>query len=135
MKPTNHNWKPCSPGILRESATARRRTLLKLLGGGVILGTIVPGTAVGVLLTIGKQKPKTTPFAGGMACINVIDCLPDYVTQNVHDEVYQQIYDHLMKCKPCRDVYKALTQKPGSNRPHKATFKPGPGPSCQSPSP
>jgi len=131
MNPDRHQWEPCSPGVIQETAIdelAGRRTMLKVLGGLAAVATLAAGAFVGALISGVNQPADQSPtgFAGGIACITVKVHMDSYTAGKLTEELSSRITKHLLECSTCRAGYHELTcnQNPGCrHRPPKPTFK------------
>lgn len=118
-------WEPCSRGILSEAASAqlRRRKFLKLIAGGTIVAAASAGGGVGlgVYSISNSVRPKNClPVVNGIACVSVVELMPNYIKGDLDELVSEQITAHLMKCVSCRDKYSELCRsigEPSESRP------------------
>lgn len=126
-------WEPCSPGVLHEAAATapsiHRRALLKLIAGGTVLTAVGGGVAIGLSQAESQtksNKPGGNPFLGGIACISVLDQMPNYLNGKLDDQITERMTSHLIDCPDCRREYTQLccNSDPGCvSRPSKPQFK------------
>lgn len=135
----DQQWIPCSRGVLKKAATTqvdRRRKFLKLIAGSTVLAAVGGGTALGVRLSKTPQRAKKSrnslPVLGGIACITVVELMPNFVDGKLEKQVAEQVTSHLMDCPKCRGMYTQLcrnSDQTGVSRPRNPKFKTTP---CES---
>ncbi len=127
MTTQQDSWDACPSGELSRMVDARkaqrrRRAMDRaaVVGACLMVCIAIGGFALGIFSPDPSAPPMGAKY-GGIACADVVDCLPAYVAAQQHDFAHTHldeatvasITEHLAHCPACRKHYEQTRLQQG----------------------